>query len=457
MKIDVLVAEIGSTTTIVNAFNGMGTSTPAFIGQGHAPTSVHSGTSSGDNSLVSDVRIGLGEAIENLRCNLNADTIEYSRMLATSSAAGGLRVTVHGLVYDMTVRAGQEAALGAGANIHMVTAGVLRDSDIERVEQIAPNLILLAGGTDYGERETALKNAELLCGSNTNAPVLYCGNIQNHDPVKKIFENSGRKLYISQNVYPRLDELNVEPVRELIQKAFEEHITEAPGMEHVREMIDGKIMPTPGAVMECARLFYREKGDVIVVDVGGATTDIHSVTPGSEEYTRIQTSPQPLAKRTVEGDLGVYVNAKNLCEMIGIDPVMALKDYPPVPTTPEQFALATDLTQHAATIALKRHAGRLRYTFGPGGRHTWADGRDLTKAKWLIATGGALTRLPHRAAIMEKQRDMNQDATMLYPRPTELRILEDSQYIMAALGVLSLEYPKEAAILMESNFSANLR
>jgi len=49
--IDVLVAEIGSTTTVVNAFNGIGTSSPSFVGQGQAPTSV----------LEGDVNIGLME------------------------------------------------------------------------------------------------------------------------------------------------------------------------------------------------------------------------------------------------------------------------------------------------------------------------------------------------------------------------------------------------------------
>ena len=87
MKLDVLVAEIGSTTTIVNGFV-FGQSSPALIGQGGAPTSVAQG----------DVRIGLQSAIESLCKNINADSIEYDKMLATSSAAGGLRMTVHGLV-----------------------------------------------------------------------------------------------------------------------------------------------------------------------------------------------------------------------------------------------------------------------------------------------------------------------------------------------------------------------
>ena len=138
MKIDVFVAEIGSTTTVVNGFNKIGSSCPEFIGQGQAPTSVLNG----------DVTIGLREAIDNLKNNLNASEISWDDMLATSSAAGGLRMTVHGLVYDMTARAAKEAALGAGAIIKMVTAGRIRRTDLAKIKELNPNKILLAGGFD---------------------------------------------------------------------------------------------------------------------------------------------------------------------------------------------------------------------------------------------------------------------------------------------------------------------
>lgn len=36
MKIDILVAEIGSTTTVVNAFQGIHGAQPVFLGQGQA-------------------------------------------------------------------------------------------------------------------------------------------------------------------------------------------------------------------------------------------------------------------------------------------------------------------------------------------------------------------------------------------------------------------------------------
>ena len=442
MKIDILVAEIGSTTTLVNAFTGRGPGA-AFIGSGAAATTVRQG----------DVNIGLTAAVEDLRRNLGADKVEYDHFLATSSAAGGLRMTIHGLVYDMTVKAGREAALGAGANIHLATAGKLTTQDLAEIDAIAPNLILLAGGTDYGDRETALHNARIL--SNLDYPVIYCGNVQNHAAVKSIFAN--KPLYITENVYPRLDDLNVEPVRALIHRAFEDNITQAPGMAHIRATVDGAIMPTPGAVMAAARLLHDKIGDLLVVDVGGATTDVHSVTQGSEEIALLQISPEPFAKRTVEGDLGVFVNAPNLADMIGLDKLSAevgfevlpvFDDYLPIPQTDAQLALTTRLAYHAARLAITRHCGTLRHTYGAGGRQTHAMGKDLTAVLHLVATGGALTRLPGRRAVLESLTALNASGAMLYPKPGAMSILEDSWYIMASIGVLARDFPEEAVALL---------
>jgi uncharacterized protein (TIGR01319 family) len=260
-------------------------------------------------------------------------------------------MTVHGLVYDMTARAAREAALGAGAIIHYVTAGKLRRTDLAKIKEIKPNLILLAGGVDFGERETAIYNAEMIRSMDLKTPLIYAGNIENQEEIKLIFEEeSGVKLYLVENVYPKIDDLNVEPARKVIQAAFEEHIIHAPGMEHVRDMVSGPIIPTPGAVMEAAKLLHEQIGNLIVLDVGGATTDLHSVTEDSDEISRILTSPEPKAKRTVEGDLGVYVNMKNIIEVLGgaeklkseldgLDVEKVMESYKAIPKTPEEVGL----------------------------------------------------------------------------------------------------------------------
>lgn len=450
MEIDVLVYEIGSTTTLVNAFDGIGSDSPRFIGQGQAPTSV----------LEGDVRVGLRAAIDDLAKNLGTDKVDYGIAFATSSAAGGLRMTVHGLVYDMTVKAARAAALGAGAIIKHATAGIMSDYDIEDVKAIDPNLILLAGGTDYGERETAIENAKKIVASGLKAPVIYGGNIQNHHIIKAIFEGSGVPLYITENVYPKLDLLNIEPARKIIHKVFEEHIVKAAGMEHVRDMVAGSIIPTPGAVMEASQLLYNEIGDLAVIDIGGATTDVHSVTAGSDEIASIQTTPEPFAKRTVEGDLGMFVNAHNVIDMIGreklekelsLDLEAVLENYKPIPDTPEQFKLTQRLCLEAGLVSVRRHAGALRYIYTPHGRQTIAEGKDLSKLRYLVATGGALTRLPERESIMRKIADSNENGMMLFPKPSVLKLLYDNHYIMASLGVLSKKYPEAALLLMKQS------
>jgi len=449
MRIDILVAEIGSTTTVINAFSNIGTPCPEFVGQGQAPTSV----------LEGDVTIGLKGAIEDLKKNMNIDDLTYREMLATSSAAGGLRMTVHGLVYDMTVRAAKEAALGAGGIIKMVTSGKLRRTDLKKITEINPNIILIAGGVDYGERETALFNMEQIASLGLKVPVIYAGNIENQEEVAEICKEAGIKLYLVDNVYPKIDILNIEPTRKVIQDVFEEHIIHAPGMSTVREMVTGPIIPTPGSVMEAAKLLKEELGDLVIFDVGGATTDVHSVTEGSEEINKILISPEPYAKRTVEGDLGVFVNLKHIVEKMGMEEL--IKEFPnaeqlienakPIPETEEEKRFIERLTKEAVLTSLERHAGRLRNIYGPTGKKTVAEGKDLTNIKYIVGTGGALTRLPGRVEILESIKE-NRKGLELYPG-NNAKILIDNHYIFASLGVLSKKYPQDALILMKKSLN----
>ncbi|MDO5295096.1 MAG: GlmL-related ornithine degradation protein [bacterium] len=444
---DVLVAEIGSTTTLVNAFSDLDHE-PRWLGQGQAPTTV----------LQGDVCVGLRNAVSDLSNKLGAD-VQATEMLATSSAAGGLSMTVHGLVYDMTVKAAQAAALGAGAVIRHATAGKLSEFDIEDIKAISPKLILLAGGTDYGERATAVYNAQMLLDNEVRVPAIFAGNVQCQRKVEKMYAEAGVPLYVTENVYPRLDAINIEPARRIIQRVFAEHIVRAPGMEKISEMVQAPILPTPGAVMEAAKRMYEQYGDLAVIDVGGATTDVHSVTPGSENIALMATGPEPMAKRTVEGDLGLYVNAGNLVRQIGesalsqelgIDVPEVMRCYLPIPETAEQFKLTCRLCWEAASVALQRHCGVLRHLYSPSGRRTVAEGKDLSELKYLVATGGALTRLPQRREIMRRLADMNVSGMMLLPAPGKIQLLFDDNYIMASLGVLSQSYPEAASQLMSS-------
>lgn len=451
MKIDALVAEIGSTTTVVNAFNNLETDNPKFIGQGLAPTSINLG----------DINIGLNKAIKDLSNKLQ-DVVEPSHTFASSSAAGGLKMSVHGLVYDMTVKAAKEAALGAGAIIKMITAGILTDDHLETIKKANLNIILVAGGVDYGEGETALTNASKLAQLKLSIPIIYAGNIINHSKVKDIFKEKGQEdyLFITENVYPKIDKINIEPVRKVIHQVFEKHIIYAPGMDKIRNVITSNIIPTPGAVYEACLLLQGSIGNLVCVDVGGATTDVVSIGENNQIDINISVTPEPFAKRTVEGDLGVYVNRNILIDEIGFQQLkkdlhmtdeellQVISNYQPIPTE-AQVPLTRRLTFEAIKIAVKRHAGFVHNSYFGNGNTRIIEGKDLTNFNNFIATGGALTKLPDTEKLI-KNYLMLTDMRSLKPQQ-KANIWIDREYIFASLGVLSKTYPQAAIKLMKKS------
>lgn len=438
MKIDILVAEIGSTTTIVNAFD-INNLQPIFLGRGVANTTVNT-----------DVNEGLKDAIKDLARYLKTSSIDYNEMFASSSAAGGLRVTVHGLVYEMTVRASKEAALNAGANIHLVTAGHLSARNMEEIEALKPNMIIVAGGTDYGEVDTALHNMKKILKMNLNIPIIYAGNIENQKDIKEMFEKSDKLhlLKIVDNVYPRVDQLNILPLRKVIYETFEEHIIHAKGMEHITEIVNQKIMPTPGSVMESTMILYEELGPLMTIDVGGATTDIHSIAEPSDDFKRYLEG-EPLQKRTVEGDLGVFINHENVVKLFKEGELEdrldiskrelneLLENYTYMPTSQKERSLVYELAKKCTHKALDRHVGDFKRVFTSSGQKIIPEGKDLSRVEYIILTGGALINLHDTEEIVRDYLKGNQTKMM----PSRgVKILRDHDYIMASVGVVALKH-----------------
>ncbi len=436
-RVDALVAEIGSTTTVVSAFDGLAgwPSTEArLVGQGMAATSVMQG----------DVGIGLDAA----RAELEQATglLEPALTLATSSAAGGLRMTVHGLTHKMTAMAAREAALGAGGVVEYQTAGRLRDADLRRIDEVSPGLVLLAGGVEGGDFETVLFNARRLAEIEARPIVVYGGNSVVSAEARGLLEDAGFRVRVTANVYPGVDELDIVPARAVIHDAFEEHITHAPGMERIGQFASGAILPTPGAVLLAAEALAEDAGDLVVVDVGGATTDVHSVTDGSPEIAAISTEPEPHSKRTVEGDLGTFVSARHVAELMRVsERPDALP--PAVPTTPDEVRAVVALARVAAVTAVERHAGQLVHLYTPKGRQTVARGRDLTACRLVVGTGGALTRLPGRLAMLEAARASGTAGERLLP-PHDARCMIDRDYVFACCGALLGSFPRDAVVTL---------
>jgi len=429
----VLTIEVGSTITKVNGFKFLPGGGLEHVAQGFAPTSVAQG----------DVGIGVQQAIADMESR-HGQLVGTPETFVNSSAAGGLRMTVHGLTYSMTARAAREAALGAGGIVKMVTAGPLSDFDLQEIRAIQPNIILLAGGVDFGEKDIVLRNAEKLASLRLPTPIVYAGNAAIRKHIQQLFEQAGIQALTAPNVFPDVDILNIAPLRKIIHEVFNAHIIHAPGMARFAELTRWGILPTPGAVLRGAELFAEAMGDCLIFDVGGATTDVHSVSDGSLEWNARMTEPEPRAKRTVEGDLGVFINARNIIEMEG-DPTWAarMEDLRAIPQTQREQELTRWLCDRAVQTGVRRHAGIVTDLYTPMGKKQIVKGKDLSAVRWVIGTGGALTRVSGGEAILRSI--CTGPGKYLLP-PPDATILMDGDYRFSALGTLAQAYPEDVKL-----------
>lgn len=418
-------------------------------------------TAQSPSTVGKDIRVGLQTALQDIERHIPANT-EIVYRLASSSAAGGLRMVTIGLVQDLSAEAARRAALGAGARLVKTFSNRLTFSDLQELEKEDPDIILLAGGTDGGNREVILYNAQALSKTSLQCPIIYAGNRSAADEAMSHLET--KAVALAENVMPELNVLNVDSAREVIRAIFIERIIQAKGIDQVREIIDGILMPTPAAVLEGARLIadgFGSRfglGSIVIVDPGGATTDVHSICTGEPTQPNIlqRGLPEPRIKRTVEGDLGIRINASSLAEQIGWSQLATITEVPEkkIKQVVETFVnypelLAQDrtaaliessLTRMAVRIAVSRHAGHIETVYTSMGPTAVQYGKDLSEVSAVIGTGGPIAHCSKpkhilQCACADMGYQQSNNGIALIPRKPRLYV--DANYILFAVGLLS--------------------
>jgi uncharacterized protein (TIGR01319 family) len=414
------------------------------------------GTAQGPSTVASDVNIGLRAALEALARSVRGGLPSFAFRLASSSAAGGLRMVTVGLVRELTAEAARQAALGAGARLAASFAYRLTARDVVGIEALAPDIVLLTGGTDGGNRDAIVHNAQALAASALRCPVVVAGNRETTDEIVALLAGNGRTAIAAANVLPALDTLDIEPARAAIRDVFMQRIVHAKGID--RAEIDRVLMPTPAAVLEGARLLSDGAGGrdglgpLVVVDPGGATTDVHSIGEGEATPGVVRHGlPEPHAKRTVEGDLGMRHNASAIVAAVGVDALAAQAgvardaaatalmrfqaDVEALPATEDEARLDDALVRAAVDIAVGRHAGTVETVYTAHGPVQLQRGKDLSEIAWLIGTGGAIVHARDPAAILRVACAGARNPQQLRPRSPRLAV--DADYLLYAAGLLA--------------------
>ncbi len=444
-----MLIDFGSTFTKVTLVN---LDPPGLIGTSRAPTTTQT-----------DLMEGLNKALEAFSPEqLKGITVKK----ACSSAAGGLKIVAIGLVPELTVKAAREAALGAGARVLAAYAYTLTAEELEEIKKLDPDLLLLAGGTDGGDSKTILANAARIAESDLSVPVIVAGNKAAGAEVQEILKDKVARVVVTKNVMPDIGILAVEPARRAVRDLYLEEITRAKGLDQIQEQV-GLAMPTPLAVMKAGEFYSKvSKEEVVIVDVGGATTDVHSFSEGGPKRGGciLKGLPEPFIKRTVEGDLGMRVSLNSLLEVLTEEQLLAdlpftadvseIRDYTGR-VTRSRWSLAInerekcfDRSFAAACIreALRRHAGSLTESYTPEGKLWIQRGKDLTETGILIGTGGALVFADDPRDLL--RAGLRLDKTLsLTPRQPQLML--DQKYTLYAVGLLADAFPEAAEVLLQ--------
>ncbi len=427
------------------------------------------GTAQSFTTIETDINDGLNNALAILKEQMGE--VEFSERYACSSAAGGLRMVAIGLVPDLTAKAARQASLGAGAKVIKTYSYELTQGDLEEIDQINPDICLLTGGTDGGNKENIVYNAHMLAGAKHNFPIIIAGNRNCADQCQEILKD--KQTYICENVMPRLDIPNVEPVQKKIREIFLDQIVKAKGLSRAQDLIQGILMPTPSAMLTAMKLLAKGTqneegmGDLVCVDLGGATTDVYSMSFGlpTKGMVVLKGLREEYAKRTVEGDIGMRYSIHGIVEATDIMRVAELSglsedrcrewidylgvhtDVVPGENDPELEALDYGLASLAIEVAVARHAGRLEQYYSPMGISYIQTGKDLTDVKKVVVTGGAIIHTKRTAQIASHALFNPIDAFSLRPKDADIYV--DRKYILAAMGLLSTKYPDTALRIMK--------
>jgi uncharacterized protein (TIGR01319 family) len=475
-KINVILAtDCGSTTSKARFFKKLGNEY-RFVASGEAPTTVE--------APYEDVTLGVRNAVREIEeltghrllsdegilmpSQENAGTDLY---VTTSSAGGGLQMMVTGVIKTMTAESAERAALGAGSivmDVMSVDDGRKTFQKIDRIRRLRPDMILISGGTDGGTTRHVFGIAELISTAEPKArlgvgyelPIVYAGNKEARDQVKKILGNKFA-LRVVDNIRPSLSHENPDPARDAIHELFMEHVmSHAPGYDRLMKWTSVPIMPTPAGEGKMFRTLAEMRDvNVIGVGLGGATTNVYSV------YER-------RFVRTVSANLGMSYSICNVLKEAGIQSIMRwlpfemdeivvrnrLRNKMIRPTVIPQLIDALVLEHAVAREALRlgfaHHKSLAR---GLRGIQRQRDVGDLfeqsmeeetyinmMKVNIIAGTGGLLSHAPRRAQTAIILTDAFQPEGVT-------RLAQDSVFMMPHLGVLSTVHPQAAMEIFEKD------
>ena len=482
----VLATDCGSTTTKAVLFE----KTPDGWRQtfrGEAPTTVEKPvadvTIGARNSFLEIQELSGRQILSTEDVGDKAPTIPFdnskgiSLYVSTSSAGGGLQMIVGGVVGRMSASSAERAALGAGAIVmdtFSADDGRENFEQVTKIRHLRPDIVLIAGGTDGGERDLTLELCETLLqadpqprfGETLSLPVIFAANKEIREEAKEILGKRFEFVAVD-NLRPTLEKEKLAPARDSVHDLFLHHVmSHAPGYNKLLNWTPVPVMPTPGAVGEMV-LGAAKRWDctILAVDIGGATSDVFSVFKSEESGASKKEQAKLIFNRTVSANLGMSYSVANVLLEAGEDNISRWLPFElssgeirdrlrnkmirptSIPYLLDDLILEQAVCREALRLSFIHHkklatglkGGKKNLGFGDLFKSAQRnDLVDLMKLDLIIGSGGVLSHAPERKSTAFMLLDAYQPEGVT-------RLAVDSIFMMPHLGVFSKVHNKAAA------------
>jgi uncharacterized protein (TIGR01319 family) len=459
----ILATDCGSTTSKARFFKKIGEEY-RYIASGEAPTTVeapYEDVTMGVRNAVREVEELTGHKLlgpEGIISPSNETNEGVDIYVTTSSAGGGLQMSVIGLIKSMTAESAERAALGAGAIVMDIVAYDDGRDDYEKIQSmrfLRPDMILFAGGTDGGDVSHISELAQFLksadpkprFGASYELPVVYAANARARKTISGILGDSFTCTYVD-NVRPTMEIENTEPARNAIHELFMEHVmAHAPGYDKLMKWTPIPIMPTPAGEGMMFRTYAEMSNENLIgVGLGGATTNIYSIYDGK-------------FVRSVSANLGMSYSICNVLNQTGIENILRWIPFDvseeevlnrlrnkmirptTIPQTLKHLMIEHAVAREALRMGFIHHKSIARPLLGARRADTGSSTDkwmldftqtyiDMMNVNYVGGTGGLLSHAPERAqsALILSDGFEVEGITSLF---------QDSVFMMPHLGVLS--------------------
>ncbi len=238
------------------------------------------------------------------KCGDIISKFKKDEVFICSSANGGLTTLIIGITNSFSLKFATNIAYNSGINI--INTVLYQDIDTTSIPSDLIDVVILVGGIDSISNVFDEKLFNFLENLNYSN-VVFAGTTQDEKYLKEKIKN----LVVVDNIINNKLHVVEEPLKQYLTNLYQADIEGKEDIKHLYDLTSNQIYSTPYIVNKTLPLIdtkFAAVNPFILIDIGGATTDIHY----SKDLSMDNMVTENEYDRLVFKKLGVYKSKESL-------------------------------------------------------------------------------------------------------------------------------------------------